>query len=448
MTGRAAGPRTRPHAVILGGGITGLVAALEFQTAGWSVTVHEASDRWGGKIQSSRVGERMVDAGPDSILARVEAGLELCHRLGLEAEIDHPVSKVPAYIHLDHQLHELPTGTMFGVPTDLALLETSDLISADGRKRAARDLDHAPPPADPVGNRSDISIGALCRERLGDEITDRLIDPLLGGINASDIDRLSLRAAAPQLAAAVDTHGSLIRGMAAARAKSGATLGSAAAAPVFFSLTGGVARIIQRLVEELAPSDLRLNSRIDGNTFDRDGIEADAIVDTRPPGHAVNYASVSQVTVAVPTSALDEVMDTSGILFPRVGGTVLTACTWFSSKWPHYHDPETALIRLTSGRYGDDRANRMDDDELIRTLLEEVSPVVPLTGEPSAVRVQRWTNALPQYEPGHLELVERLREDAADRDARVRLAGAAYDGIGIPACIASGRRAAQELIEC
>jgi oxygen-dependent protoporphyrinogen oxidase len=451
-----------PRAVVIGGGVTGLVAAYEFLQAGWSVTVHEASDRWGGKIWSSPVGDRMVDAGPDSILFRAEAGIKLCRRLGLEPEMTHPMSKVPAYLFVDGLLHELPAGTMFGVPTDLSLLETSSLISRAGLERAARDLTPAPTAANGGAEaRADTSIGALCRERLGDEITDKLIDPLLGGINASDLDRLSLRAAAPQLAAAVDNHGSLIRGMAAVREKAGATLGSAADRPVFFSLTGGVARIIERLLEELAGADLRLLSPVldlpdgspatgvnrAGTMVAVDRLQADAIIDTRPPRHVINYASVSQVTLAVPVTALDEVMDTSGILFPRIGGTMLTACTWFSSKWPHYADPDTALLRLTSGRYGDDRANRLDDDTLVSTLRDEVSPVVALHGDPAAVRVHRWRDALPQYEPGHLDRVARLRAEAAERNTRLRLAGAAYDGIGIPACIHSAQRAVRELLE-
>ena len=160
-------------------------------------------------------------------------------------------------------------------------------------------------------------------------------------------------------------------------------------------------------------------------------------------GPMFEYAGVSQVTVAIPGQPP---LDASGILFPRVGGTVLTASTWFSSKWPHYRTDDHALIRLTSGRYDDDRSAQMDDDTLVKTLLTELNTAVPLVAEPTAVRVHRWPNALPQYPQWHLDRVANVRHDLAGSHPRIRLAGAAFDGIGIPACIASGRTVARELM--
>ncbi len=203
--------RTAPRrAIVVGGGIAGLVAAFDLQRAGWAVEVHEADRRWGGKILSSPVGDRMVDAGPDTFLARVEPGRVMCRDLGLEHELTSPVSPVPAYLVRDGGLHELPTGSMLGVPTDLDVLATSPLISEDGVARARAGLARAQ--HDTNTTNADRSVGELCREQLGDEITDRLIDPLLGGINASDIDRLSLEAGAPLLAAALKHSPSLIEG--------------------------------------------------------------------------------------------------------------------------------------------------------------------------------------------------------------------------------------------
>lgn len=449
------------RALVVGGGIAGLSAAYEFQQAGWMVTVHEASSRWGGKIWTSDVGTRAVDAGPDAILARAPAGIELVNDLGLDHKIVHPVSAVPAYICFNGQLHELPSGTVFGVPVSLDVLDGSGLISEAGQRRAAQDLE-LPVDPDLVNGDADPSVGQVCRERLGDELTDRLVAPLIGGINASDIDRLSLKAAAPQLAAALREHGSLIRGVAALRSRTGATLGTDRAAPVFFSLPGGVHTIVDALVDrlgdpvesELSPVDLQLNSTVDcalerlhdvthldGRSFDA------AVLAVAPSTNAMAYASVSQVTVEVPTRALTAELDTSGILFPAAGGTHLTACTWLSSKWAHYRRPDTVLLRLTSGRYGDDRANRLDDDVLVDTLLSELRTVVDINDNPTAVRIKRWEHALPQYEPGHKAKVAAMRADVADRNPRVALAGAAYDGIGIPACISSGRTQARRLID-
>ncbi len=453
------------RAAVVGGGIAGLSAAFEFHRAGWAVDVFEAGNRWGGKILTSPVGDGpeapLVDSGPDAVLMRAEAGRELVDQLGLTDDMTHPIAPKPAYLFLDGRLHPLPSGTVLGVPVDPAALDHTELITDAGREEAARDL--TMPPSDLT---DDVTIGALCRERLGDELTDRLIDPLVGGINASNIDQLSLRAAAPLLAQAMAEHGSLILGLGKMYPQIGAALGgdrglgpAPKRPPVFFSLAGGVARIIDRLVEELPSDRLHLGHPIGSLDELPDAHDLDAIVVATPAPVAARllgdvpaavahltdlpYASVSQATVVIDGQPP---LDAAGILFPRVGGTMLTASTWLSSKWPHYRDGDRALIRLTSGRYGDERTARMDDTTLTARLLGELDKAVPLVAEPSAVRIQRWPSALPQYDVGHLDRVAEVRADLVEHHPRIRLAGAAYDGIGIPACIAGGRQAARELL--
>lgn len=466
-TGSGAAPDVG-RAVVVGGGIAGLSAAFDLRRAGWAVAVHEAADRWGGKIHSSPVGDRLVDAGPDTFLARVEPGRQLCHDLGLGHELTHPVAPVPAYLVRNGQLYELPTGSMLGVPTDFDALVASGLISPEGVARARADLE-APPT--PIGE--DLSVGALCRDRLGDEVTDTLIDPLLGGINASDIDRLSLRAGAPLLAAAIDRSPSLVDGLRSLRPTSGPTLGAAGDDPVFYGLPGGIARIVDRLVTALtAPDDPSIGA--DGGPPARLLVSnpirslaelppADAVILATPAFAAaelmanacppaaerlatIEYASVAQVTVELPVEAVGCDLDASGILFPRVEGTVITACTWLSTKWAHYRRPGRVLLRLTSGRFGDDRPARLDDEELTATLLAELGAVVGVSGSPSATRVIRWDRGFPQYTPGHGRRVARIRDAIASGGPDVLLAGAAYDGIGVPACIDSGRRAAASAV--
>lgn len=457
------------RAVVVGGGIAGLSAAFDLRRAGWAVSVHEASDRWGGKIFTSAVGDRPVDSGPDTFLARAEAGRRLCADLELDGELTSPVSPVPAYVVGGGQLHPLPPGSMLGVPTDLDALASSGLISPDGVAAAARDLEL---PATVIDG--DISVGALCRARLGDEVTDRLIDPLLGGINASDIDRLSLQAGAPLLAAAVERSPSLIEGLRALRPTSGPTLGTAKDEPVFFGLPGGIARIIDALVDALTapetgsqrcgpPASLHLRSPLSSLDDAGEAGEADAVIVATPADTAasllrsinsdaadelatIDYASVAQVTVELPVAAVERELDASGILFPRVDGTIITACTWFSTKWAHYKRPGTVLLRLTSGRFGDDRPAALTDDELATTLLDELRTVIPIHGEPTATRVHRWKRAFPQYTPGHGARVDRIAAAVAAETPHVQLAGAAYRGIGIPACIDGGRQAAAAVL--
>jgi protoporphyrinogen/coproporphyrinogen III oxidase len=455
--------------VVVGGGITGLTAAWDLQRGGARVTLVEASSHLGGKLLTSPVGDRAADAGPDTFLARVPQGRVLCEELGLADELTSPISPVPAYLYRDASLHPLPAGTVLGVPTDLEALARSGAVSPEGAERAALDLT-----LDPTELTGDVSIGEVARARLGDEVTDRLLDPLIGGINAGSVDTLSLDAGAPQLAAVLRRTGSFIAGLRGARAGVGATLGSAGRdEPVFYGLPGGIARVTERLVEVLTDSDLCADTvaesveRTTGGYLVRlanaRGIEADAVLLTTPahvtgpllascsPGagrehEAIPYASVAQVTVEYPRDAIDEPLDASGVLVPRVDGFVLTASTWFSTKWAHYAHPDRLLIRLTSGRYQDDRAMRLDDETLVRTLRDELQRLTPLRGEPTALRVHRWVDALPQYLPGHLDRVARI-EAALDVDAPgVRVAGAAYRGVGIPACIAQARQAAAALL--
>ncbi|MGI9597914.1 MAG: protoporphyrinogen oxidase, partial [Acidimicrobiales bacterium] len=160
----------------------------------------------------------------------------------------------------------------------------------------------------------------------------------------------------------------------------------------------------------------------------------------------IEYADVAQAVVELPIDGLDRVLDASGILFPRTTGRLMTACTWLSTKWDHYRRPGSALIRLSSGRFGDDRPSRLTDSELVDVLLDELSTVVEFRLPPTATRVVRWPKAFPQYTPGHQSRVGRARELLAQSDRRIALVGAPYDGIGVPACIAAGRQAATNLM--
>ena len=453
-----------PSAAIIGGGISSLCAAYDLHQAGWDIAVYEASDRFGGKIWSSLVGDRIVDSGPDTFLARVPQGKQLCDELGLSDELVAPVSPVPAYFHRDGELCPIPNGTVLGVPTDLEALAASGAVSSDGVARAAKDL--SLPTTDLYDHAGvELSVGAYCRARLGDEVTERLIDPLIGGINASDIDRLSLRSGAPQLWNAAQQHASIIEGLRATRPSVGATLGSAGTnEPVFLSLPGGLDRIITELVGRLPASSLHLNTPI-SNLADAtvDGAPADQVIIGTPANVAarltaktspaasellasIEYASVAQVTVELPIDAVDPILDASGILFPRVDGGVMTASTWFSTKWAHYARPGHVLIRLTSGRFGDTRALDFGDDDLVDHLLGELGALIDITAEPTATRVHRWMDAFPQYTPGHTDRVDSIVDALASDAPNIHVIGAAYRGIGIPACIEGGRSLAAALV--
>lgn len=440
---------------VVGGGIAGLCAAFDLHRAGIDVEVHEAGDRFGGKVWSSPVGDRMVDAGPDTFLARVPDGKQLCDDLGLTTELTSPSAPVPAYLFRDGELRPLPAATILGVPTDLELLAESGAISPAGVERAAEDLEL---PSTSIGD--DISVGAYFRARLGPEVTDRLIDPILGGINASDIDRLSLRSGAPQLWDVATSSRSIIEGLRQTQEDRGATLGSDKGAPVFYGLPGGIASLIDRLVEELDGADVRLESPVTSlDDLDADHIivgtpapQAGVLLADRSPAASerlaeIEYASVAQVTVELPKDGVDPVLDASGVLFPRIDGRIMTASTWFSTKWAHYDRPDSVLIRMTSGRFGDTRALALDDDALVSVLLNELRSTTAISADPTHIRVHRWVDALPQYVPGHEARVDAIDAAIAADCPRVHLVGAAYRGIGLPVCIRGGRAAAATILE-
>ena len=454
---------------VVGGGIAGLAAARDLVRAGHEVTLIDADDRLGGKIRSSPVGQIELDEGPDSVLARVPFAVELAKELGLGDELV-PQPPGSAYLYSRGALRRLPEGNVLGIPTDLDALAASGVVSAWAVTRAANDLTApADEPAGPVDG--DESVGDLVRRRLGDEILERMVDPLLGGINAGDADRLSLEAGAPQIAAAVGRHPSLIESLRAQRAAAPAP----SDAPVFYTLRGGLTRLIDALADSLrdadiltattaasiAPRDggyrLELVSNGSSDTVDVDRVllatpayvAADLLRDLAPATTAgldsIDYSSVVLTAMAVPEAAVERPLDASGYLIPRVEGLLLTACTWTSVKWPHLRTPGQLLLRASAGRYGDDRAIEMDDDELLAAVLTDLDTTMGLTGEPTDVRITRWPRSFPQYTPGHRARVDGLESALADEAPGIVLAGAAYRGVGIPACINSGRSAAAAL---
>jgi oxygen-dependent protoporphyrinogen oxidase len=458
---------------VVGAGITGLAAAVELARLDpdADIQVFEASDRVGGKILTTGFAGRPVDCGADAFLARVPEGIELCRRLGLADHLVSPASR-HAYVYSRNALRPFPAGTVLGVPTDLDVLAESGIVSPAGVERAAADLTMG---GDPL--RADRSVGDLVRERLGDEVFERLVAPLLSGVNAGDADQLSVEAGAPQLAAAVREQPSLITGL---RAQvSGATDPDA---PVFFGLPGGTQTLTDTLAAQAGRAGIAIHlqagvrsmaSTADGARYrlhvgdgadggDSRAVDVDAVVLATPDfvtarllEHlapdvasglaAVDYASVVMVALAVPRSAIGRDLDGSGFLVAQPEGLVLTACSWASSKWAHLDDGDTAILRASAGRADDRRALELGDDELIEALLADLGTTMALDGRPSAIRVTRWLDALPQFRPGHLDRVAEWRAQLATDRPGLVTAGAGIEGLGLPACIRQAWGAAAQL---
>jgi protoporphyrinogen/coproporphyrinogen III oxidase len=453
---------------VVGGGISGLAAAWAGMRQGADVVVLEAGDAPGGKLRTSPIAGIEIDEGADAFLARVPEAVALCEELGLGAELVPPATG-SAYLWIDGVLRPLPPEQLLGVPTDLDAVGASGILSAAGVERARADLT-AP---DDAPRDGDEAIGALVRRRLGDEVLDRLVAPLLGGIWAGDCDRLSLRVAAATLAEARDRDASLIRGAATLRAEA---LERGDDRPVFLAPRGGMARLVDALTERLGER-LRCGAPVIGLAPDGAGwrlatgsaghvgahgspaVLADRVVLTTPAYvtgpllanvapelttflSGIDYASVVLTVLVAPREGIDHPLDGSGFLVPQSSGRLLTACSWMTSKWAHLDgDPSTVVLRASAGRVGDQRAMTLTDDELVAALVEDLRDTIGLHAAPSAVRVNRWERSFPQPRPGHLDALAAAELALAERAPGLTMAGAWALGVGIPACIRAAARA-------
>ncbi len=448
------------HIVVVGGGISGLATAFEIERCGGTVTLLEAASTLGGKLQTSPVDGIMVNEGADAFLARVPDAIELCHEVGLGDELVEPAQR-SAYLYVNGSLRRIPQPMILGVPLSVGPLVASGVVTADEARAVAADLNRT----DPAPDHGD-SVGRLIRTRMGDAVADRLVGPLLGGINAGDVDRLSLAAGAPQLAAAAAASPSLSTALIEQRATSGADPG----APIFFTVPGGLRRLIDAVADHLvgevvvdAPATELLRG-VDGSwtvtTPDR-SYEADAVVLATPapvteclirpitgatPLADIDYASVAVATMVYDPADISIDLDASGFLVPHSEGLLMTAATWASSKWPHLAGGPV-IIRVSSGRYGDDRPSAMTDDELVVALRADLQTTMGITQPPTATRVSRWVDSFPQYTPGHLDRIAAIEAIVAQRCPDVFLTGATYRGIGIPACIRQGRASGRAAVK-
>ncbi len=421
--------------VVVGAGIAGLTAARDLTAAGHEVVVLEAADRAGGKIRRHEVGGVLVDVGAEAMLARRPEGVGLAREAGLE--VAHPAVQ-SSRVWTRGALRPLPR-TLLGWPLDLDELEASGILSAAGVTRARHQY--------ATTHGDDVSVGELVGSRFGDEVVDRLVEPLLGGVYAGHAHGISARAAAPQLLA-----------LAAGGAPPTPDPGS----PVFAAPRGGMGELTDRLAAGL---DVRTGVTVrelrrEGDGFVLAGETADGVVLATPAAPtarlladlapaaaaelaAMSYASVVVVTLAFdPADVPDAVRAASGFLVPPVDARRIKAATFSSSKWGLDHD--VVLLRTSLGRLGEERTLQRSDDELVADSLADLREATGLTAAPVDHHVQRWGGGLPQYEVGHLDRVARVRASVAAVPG-LAVCGAAYDGVGIAACIASGRAAARDV---
>jgi protoporphyrinogen/coproporphyrinogen III oxidase len=459
----ATGTGTQQHVVVIGAGIAGLAAAHRLLARGVRVTVLEASERVGGKLLPGEIAGVRVDLGAESMLARRPEAVALAREVGLDGRL-RPPATANASIWTRGALRPMPKGHVMGVPGTAAAL--AGVLSEEGLARIERDADL---PRTEVGD--DVAVGEYVAARLGREVVDRLVEPLLGGVYAGDAYRISMRSAVPQLFQAAQTHTSLTEAVREIQAKAAAAQQTG---PVFMGVEGGVGALPLAVAASVEARGGRIHTRTPVRELRREPaggwrvtagervLHADAVVVAAPapvaagllaaesPAAAaelrtVEYASMALITLAYRRrdTALP---DGSGFLVPPVDGRTVKAATFASQKWGWIadEDPDVVVLRTSVGRYGETEILLRDDAGLVDVSRRDLAAATGLDATPLETRVTRWTDGLPQYPVGHHTRVARIREHVAKLPG-LAVCGAPYDGVGIPACIASAYAAVDQI---
>ncbi|GGU25706.1 protoporphyrinogen oxidase [Streptomyces lavendofoliae] len=455
------------HVVVIGGGIAGLAAAHRLVTAGRRVTVLEATTRLGGKLLAGEIAGVPVDLGAESMLARRPEATDLARAVGLGDRLQPPATAGAAVWTRD-ALRPMPRGHVMGVPGDAAAL--TGLLSPEGLARIAHERDL--PPADPAALGDDIAVGRYVADRLGREVVDRLVEPLLGGVYAGDAYAISMGAAVPKLFEAARAHRTLTGAVRSLQQAGGQQTG-----PAFMGIAGGIGTLPGAVAdavtagggEILTDTPVHALTRAAGGGWNvRTGervLRAGAVIVATPAWSAsellaaespaaaaelaaVEYASMALVTLAFRRGEAEGALPAgSGFLVPPVDGRTIKASTFSTRKWKWTDEGagDLVVLRTSVGRYGEEEHLHRDDADLVSASLKDLADATGLSARPVATEVTRWIGGLPQYPVGHLARVARVR-DAVAKLPGLRVCGAAYDGVGIPATIASARRAADEII--
>jgi protoporphyrinogen/coproporphyrinogen III oxidase len=444
--------------VIVGGGISGLAAAFELQQRGLRVQLLEASERPGGVIRTERFDGWVIDEGPDSVLVQKPAAVALCRELGIADRLIPTLTPRTAYVLRDGTLHAIAEGSFLGFPISFLALATASLFSVAGKARMAWEV------FAPRGDGGDESVASFVRRRFGQEAVDYIAEPLLAGIHAGDVDRLSMRALFPRLIEAERQSGSVIRSFRALRVKPSPQ-------GAFVSLPGGTGELVDAVAGALTPGTVTLGARVteirrQGHfaiTSSAGSVQGRALILAAPAYVAggllrsidtslaamcerVPYASTATVAFGFRRDQIAHPMRGTGFVVPRAERRPLLAGTWVTSKWPGRAPEDHALLRAFLGGGRDPQRLDRSDEELVDTAREELTDLLGITGRPLFAKLRRWTRQSPQYEVGHHERLAAI-EERVNAVPGLFVTGSGFRAIGIPDCVADGRATAARAAE-
>lgn len=460
---------------IIGGGISGLSAAMTLERARASglplqYRIYEAGPRLGGVLLTEHIDGCVVEGGPDSFLTEKSWGLDFVRSVGLADQlISSNDAERKTYILVNGRLEPIPDGLMFMVPTRIAPIVTSRLFSVSAKMLMAREYFQKPQPS-----TDDETVAELVERHFGPEMVDRLADPLLAGVYGGDASQLSAAAVLPRFVEMERKYGSLSKGMLAARkqmaksAKPGSKL-----RPLFTSLKNGMRQLVEAIVPQLDSSAACVANPVIGLTRSNEHWlvtpmqgtpdEFDAIIVSTPANAAsalvrnvappladelaqIPYSSSITVNLGFHRRDLRALPPGFGFLVPRSEKRRMLACTFVHVKFPHRAPEDRGILRCFIGGARDESVFELTDDELVDMVRRNLAEILSLIAEPRFARVYRWRGAMAQYTRGHLARVQRIRQ-LSGAVPSLYLAGNAYQGIGVPDCIASGELAAKSALE-
>lgn len=460
---------SKPHHVtVLGGGIAGLTASyyLLQHSNNIKVTLIEAESNLGGKISTASFGGIPLDIGPDAFLGRASQVVRLCTDLGLQDDLIAPEA-MNTRIWIRGKLRPLPEGMYMGMPTEIFPLVSSGIVSPLGVARAGLDLI-----LPSFFDEQDQSVTQSLLPRLGREMVEHLVEPLVSGIHAGRADQLSILSVAPQIANMLKGHRSITSGAIAARKIKSKQ--QAAETPALLSLRGGLQKLVARLQEKLSNANILLDTKaLKLLGADRgyrllcdrgQEMTADAVVMALPASAAslilqeitpdissllseIQYASVAIAVLGYHPDSISASLAGNGFLVPRVNRKLMTACTWSTSKWPHLRESGLIIFRCSIGRMGDNQVLQLSNEEILSHLKQELHESLGISAEPQEILIKRWPDAFPQHIVGHKARMDKMTTLFNSLLPGIEVAGASYHGLGLASCVQQGETAARHITQ-